>query len=127
MSWAPSRTWFPERKIEKQDVGNGLTRSTGDLEATLNEVAILLRDAPSVPQSKFIAEFSDSAYIVGDRFAAVAAAGIMLMRRALRHEYPLRGGIGAGTFSHQTSGVRTGPEQLVNRIEPSAAGAVINL
>ena len=26
------------------------------------------------------------------------------MRKALRHEYPLRGGIGFGSFEHQTSG-----------------------
>jgi len=72
-----------------------------------------LAAADSIPLPKFIAEFSDSAYIVGDRFASVAVAGILMMRRALRHKYPLRGGIGVGTFSHETSGVRTGKEQTV--------------
>lgn len=71
---------------------------------------MLLLVQRTVPQPSFVAEFSDSAYIVGERFTSVALAAFMLMRRALRHEYPLRGGIGVGSFSHETSGVRTGRE-----------------
>jgi hypothetical protein len=60
-----------------------------------------------IAEPSFVAEFSDAAYIVAPSFATVAAAGILLMRKALRHRYPLRGGLGSGNFSHETSGVRT--------------------
>jgi hypothetical protein len=77
-----------------------------DLNTTLeNELLILFAD--SLPQPHFVAEFSDSAYVVSDHFATVALAGVVIMRKALRHSYPLRGGIGVGSFSHETSGVRT--------------------
>ena len=66
--------------------------------------------AAGLPQPVFVAEFSDSAYLVAERFGSVAAAGILMMRSALRHEYPLRGGIGVGSFSHESSGVRTNHE-----------------
>jgi len=84
-----------------------------------------LRKFPSVPEPKFVAEFSDSAYIVGERFASVAAVGLLLLRRALRHEYPLRGGIGVGTFSHETSGVRTNRETQVWSTSSFLGSAVV--
>src|SRR5258707_363241 len=83
-----------------------------DLDNTIaRALPLLLANLPSVPEPRFVAEFSDSAYIIGDRFASVAIPALLLMRRALRHEYPLRGGIGVGSFSHETSGVRTSRER----------------
>jgi hypothetical protein len=77
-----------------------------DLFVLINQMLPMLLMRSEVPEPRFIAEFSDSAYIVGDRFASVAVPGIYLMRQALRHGYPLRGGVGFGTFSHESSGVR---------------------
>jgi len=79
----------------------------------------------NVPQPHFVAEFSDSAYIVGVRFASVAIPALHLMRKALRHKYPLRGGIGAGSFSHETSGVRTLREQQVWTTSSFLGGAIV--
>ncbi|MGB9103233.1 MAG: hypothetical protein WCC59_00620 [Terriglobales bacterium] len=76
-----------------------------DLASTIVALDTFLMPA-AVPPPTFIAEFSDSAYIIGPKFASVAIPAIWLMRRALRHEYPLRGGIGFGTFLHEASGAR---------------------
>jgi hypothetical protein len=73
----------------------------------------LMNTAAGVPEPEFVAEFSDSAYVIGERFASVAIPALHLMRRALRHKYPLRGGIGVGSFSHETSGVRANRERQV--------------
>jgi hypothetical protein len=92
---------------------------------------IIERDLPlilgrsSVPQPRFVAEFSDSAYIVGDRFASVAIPALFLMRRALRHRYPLRGGIGVGSFSHETSGVRTSRDGQIWSTGSFLGGAIV--
>lgn len=82
-------------------------RFHGDLFDTINLNFPMMASGGSVEEPSFIAEFSDAAYVVGPRFTTVAAAGLSLMRSALRHRYPLRGGIGIGSFSHETSGVRT--------------------
>jgi len=95
-----------------------LTRFHDDLAGAIEAV-----DSMQVP--RFVAEFSDSAYIVDDRFAPVALTGILMMRRALRHDYPLRGGIGVGTFSHETSGVRTGKEQRIWSTSSFLGGAIV--
>jgi|GEM_PF-3937318 len=85
-----------------------------DLASTIerDQLLISLVEPPVSPLS-FVAEFSDAAYLVSRSFATVAASGIMMMRRALRHRYPLRGGIGFGSFSHETSGVRAASDNLV--------------
>lgn len=67
----------------------------------------MLASGQELTEPSFVGEFSDSAYIVGEYSDTVAAAGTLLMRRALRHQYALRGGIGYGSFSHETSGVQT--------------------
>lgn len=77
-----------------------------DLTNVLESLEMLLIPA-SIPPPFFVAEFSDSAYVVSSKFGSVAIAGTLLMRRALRHQYPLRGGIGVGSFFHEASGVRT--------------------
>jgi hypothetical protein len=98
----------------------------GDLSDTISrDLPILLTHTPSVGEPDFVAEFSDSAYIIGERFASVAIPAILLMRRALRHEYPLRGGIGVGSFSHETSGVRTNRERQVWSTSSFLGGAVV--
>jgi hypothetical protein len=81
--------------------------------ATTMDNSLLLLYRLSINQPGFVAEFSDSAYIVSDRFVSLAMAASALMRKAIRHEYPLRGGIGAGSFSHEVSGVRTGRENQI--------------
>jgi hypothetical protein len=67
----------------------------GDLAYTIGQELPLLLMNEGISQPDFVAEFSDSAYIVGKQFASVAITALLLMRRALRHEYPLRGGIGS--------------------------------
>jgi hypothetical protein len=102
-------------EVNNSGASSGFTRCQeklrsfrGDLERVVGSQLELLSMAdPSVAEPSFVAEFSDSAYIVGKQFASVAIAGVSLMRSALRHEYPLRGGIGIGSFSHEQSGVRT--------------------
>ncbi len=97
-----------------------------DLSNTVGQgLPTLLWMQRTVPQPSFVAEFSDSAYIVGERFTSVAVAAFMLMRKALRHEYPLRGGIGVGSFSHETSGVRTGREPQTWSTSSFLGGAVV--
>jgi len=85
---------------------------------------ILIRDA-GLPLPIFVAEFSDAAYIVGEQFGSVAIPALFLMRRALRHEYPLRGGIGVGSFSHENSGVRTDRERQVWTTSSFLGGAIV--
>lgn len=89
------------------------------------ELPLLMANDADVPPPNFVAEFSDSAYIVGQRFASVAIPALFLMRRALRHEYPLRGGIGVGSFSHENSGVRTDREQQVWTTSSFLGGAIV--
>ena len=60
----------------------------------------------------FVAEFSDSAYVVADKFEIVAEVALWLMRHALAKEYPLRGGIGVGGFWHEMSGASMRGEGL---------------
>jgi hypothetical protein len=91
----------------------------------VNELPLLLNNSPEIPEPDFVAEFSDSAYIIGERFASVAIPAIYLMRRALRHEYPLRGGIGVGTFSHETSGVRADQNRQVWTTSSFLGAAVV--
>lgn len=79
---------------------------------------------PAMPLT-FVAEFSDSAYFVSQSFATVATAGITMIRKATRHKYPLRGGLGAGTFSHETSGVRTGRDDLIWSTSSFLGGAAV--
>jgi hypothetical protein len=69
-----------------------------DLSNTIGRDLPLLLPSFGIPEPDFVAEFSDSAYIIVERFASVAIPAIFLMRCALRHEYPLRGGIGVGSF-----------------------------
>lgn len=89
------------------------------------ELPLLMMNDAGLPPPSFIAEFSDAAYIVGERFGSVAIPALFLMRRALRHEYPLRGGIGVGSFSHENSGVRTDREQQVWTTSSFLGGAVV--
>jgi len=97
-----------------------------DLSDTIGQqMPILLSGRANVPQPSFVAEFSDSAYIVGEQFGSVAIPGLSLMRRALRHKYPLRGGIGVGSFSHETSGVRTIREGQVWTTSSFFGGAIV--
>jgi hypothetical protein len=97
-----------------------------DLADTIGrDLPLLLAGLPTIPEPSFLAEFSDSAYVVSERFGSVAAAALLLMRRALRHEYPLRGGIGVGTFSHETSGVRTNREGQVWSTSSFLGSAVV--
>jgi hypothetical protein len=97
-----------------------------DLDNTISQdLPILLTHISKLPEPDFIAEFSDSAYIIGERFASVAIPAVLLMRRALRHEYPLRGGIGVGSFSHETSGVRTNHERQVWSTSSFLGGAIV--
>ena len=77
------------------------------------------------PEPGFVAEFSDSAYIVGERFASVAIPALSLMRSALRHTYPLRGGIGIGSFLHETSGVHAGGGQQVRTTSSFLGSAIV--
>lgn len=88
------------------------------------DLPLLLVRSP-IRQPRFIAEFSDSAYIVGDQFASVAIPALFLMRRALRHKYPLRGGIGIGSFSHESSGVQTSREGQIWSTSSFLGGAIV--
>lgn len=83
-----------------------------DLADTISMTFAVPAERGGMVAPTFVAAFSDAAYVVGATFETVAAAGVMLMRRALRHSYPLRGGIGMGTFSHETSGVTTREGQV---------------
>jgi len=74
----------------------------------------------------FVAEFSDSAYVVSEHFASVASIGASLMRKALRHEYPLRGGIGVGTFAHETSGARVLQNGQIWSTSSFLGGAIVS-
>lgn len=97
-----------------------------DLTSTIEREQLLLAHMePSVSPLSFVAEFSDAAYLVSQSFASVAAAGITMMRKALRHRYPLRGGLGFGSFSHETSGVRAGSDNLVWGTSSFLGGAVV--
>jgi len=97
-----------------------------DLASTIDQDQLLLtRTVPLASPLSFVAEFSDAAYLVSNGFAAVASAGIVMMRKAIRHGYPLRGGLGVGTFSHETSGVRTGRDGLVWGTSSFLGGAVV--
>jgi hypothetical protein len=98
----------------------------GDLRNTIErDLPLLLLSDTSVPEPNFVAEFSDSAFVVGPRFASVAIAGVLLMRKALRHEYPLRGGIGFGSFSHEDSGVRAKRDGQVWSTSSFLGGSVV--
>jgi hypothetical protein len=55
----------------------------------------------------------------------LAVLAIKMMRSALRHEYPLRGGIGYGTFHHEMSGVRTASEGQVWSTSSFLGGATV--
>lgn len=103
----------PESVQAFEDCRENLESFHRDLDNLMErELELLLHDS-QIPQPNFVAEFSDSAYIVGDHFASVAVPALSLMRKALRHEYPLRGGIGIGTFAHETSGVRTNRQRQI--------------
>lgn len=104
---------------EKLAGGDEETRNTGfysaiemlgqfhrDLNSVVNmSVSLILAEEFDTPIS-FVAEFSDSAYIVSKEFTPIAVAGIALFQKAIRHNYPIRGGVGYGKFFHQMSGVK---------------------
>jgi hypothetical protein len=96
-----------------------------DLFVLINQQLPMLLLRSDVPEPHFVAEFSDSAYIVGDRLASVAVPAIYLMRQALRHRYPLRGGMGFGTFSHESSGVRANQDRQVWTTSSFLGGAIV--
>src|ERR1041385_7509268 len=75
--------------------------------------------------ARFIAEFSDAAFIVFNTFAAAAATGVLLMRSAAWLGYPLRGGIGYGSFIHDTSGVKSSHEGQVWSTNSFSGTAVV--
>jgi hypothetical protein len=114
-----------ESRIRFERCRAHLVRFHDDLAGALEQVGIVSMSVDSMQAPRFVAEFSDSAYIVDDHLAPVALAGILMMRRALRHQYPLRGGIGAGTFSHETSGVRTGRDQTIWSTSSFLGGAIV--
>lgn len=60
----------------------------------------------------FIGQFSDCAFLVFERFAPAAVAGALLMRCALVRRYPLRAGIGYGTFAHSGTTLVAQPRAL---------------
>ena len=97
-----------------------------DLNDTVErDLPLLFRTTPTAVLPHFVAEFSDCAYVVGSRFGDVAVAGLLLMRKALRHGYPLRGGIGMGTFAHEASGVRASGSGAVWSTSSFLGGAIV--
>jgi hypothetical protein len=75
-----------------------------DVDETLGREMDLLTASGELTLPQFIAEFSDSVYVVADDLGTLICTAVIMMRKALRHEYALRGGVGFGSFSHETSG-----------------------
>lgn len=74
----------------------------------------------------FVAEFSDSVYFVSDRLVTVAKVSIMMIRLSLINGYPLRGGIGCGTFSHEFTGVSAYPGKTIWSNCSFMGGAIVS-
>jgi len=84
-----------------------------------------LASGGNVGMPSFVAEFSDSAYIVADDVSTLLATAVIMMRRSLEHKYPLRGGLGFGSFMHETSGSSTRGDGQVWSSSSFFGGAIV--